>query len=479
MPDLDLRGDSGRRARILVADDEQSMREMLSMVLEGEGHEVITADDAISALESFDRHQGEIQLVIQDLKMPGMDGVDLLAELKRRSPDVPVVVITAFSSWDNAVEAMRVGAYDYIRKPFDTDAIRLVVGRALARQALLDNCPDAERSDLVSRVEMIGNHPLIQEVMRMVLRIGPTDSTVLVQGESGTGKELVARAVHMRSLRKDRPFVSVNCSAFTESLLESELFGHVRGAFTGAIEDKQGFFRAADGGTLFLDEVADMSLTTQVKILRVLEERKVCPVGSTEAHSVDVRIVAATNKDMEEEVRENRFREDLFYRLNVIPLWLPPLRERKDDIPLLAGHFLAKHSNKMNKNVRQISDEASTVLFRYHWPGNVRELENIIQRHVALCEGSTIERIAPLSRSVVEDAEPPRASVPSAEGVALPEAGVVLERILEDVERSYLQEALRQTGGNLTNAARLLGMSYRSLRYRVKKLDVRHREPVV
>ena len=472
MPDSTPAAERMEQRSILVADDEASMRDLLRLLLESEGYRVFTAVNGREALDIFAQHQDEISLIIQDLKMPEMEGTTLLRHFKEKAPDVPVVIITAFSTWDNAVDAMRLGAYDYIRKPFDTDSIRLVVSRAIERQRLLENSPVKLRQEIASQVEMIGNHLRVQEVMQMVRRIAPTDSTVLIQGESGTGKELVARAVHLRSLRKTQPFVSVNCSAFTESLLESELFGHVRGAFTGAVEDKPGFFRAANGGTLFLDEVADMSLTTQVKILRVLEERKVCPVGSTETHPVDVRIIAATNKNMETEVHERRFREDVYYRLNVIPIWLPPLRDRKDDIPLLAGYFLAKYARQMRKDVTSISDEARETLFRYNWPGNVRELENIIQRHVALCEDSTIRRVEIMVRhpTLIE-------SEPEMIGERLiPDGGVDLEERLTDCEKKYLREALKISGGNLTNAAKLLGMSYRSMRYRVKKLKVKEME---
>jgi two-component system, NtrC family, response regulator PilR len=456
---------------ILVADDERSMRELLEMLLGAEGYSVLTASNGCDALEILRGERERIDLVIQDLKMPGMDGTELLKVIKTEAPDIPVIVMTAFSSWDSAVEAMRLGAYDYVRKPFDTDAIRSVVGRALEKRAYLRNCPDHLRDEARTSSDMIGNNPLVQEVFRMVNLIAPTDSTVLIEGESGTGKEIVARSIHKRSHRRDRPFIPVNCSAFTESLLESELFGHVRGAFTGAFDNKQGLFRAANGGTLFLDEVADMSLTTQVKILRVLEERKISPVGSTEQHAIDVRIIAATNKSMEEEVRKKNFREDLYYRLNVIPLYLPALRDRKDDIPLLTGHFLAKYSRQMRKNVTRISDRARQALYEYDWPGNVRELENIIQRHVALSGGNTIETLTISGR--------PEKSAELAPAVAthpdslIPETGIDLERELENYERSYLRAALKRTQGNLTNAAKLLGMSYRSIRYRVKKLKVK------
>jgi two-component system response regulator PilR (NtrC family) len=398
--------------------------------------------------------------------------VELLRRIKEKSPELPVVVITAFSTWDNAVEAMRLGSYDYIRKPFDTDVIRSVVSRAIEQRLALQSAPAALREELTYKSEIIGNNHLMQEVFAMIKRIAPTDSTVLIRGDSGTGKELVARAIHYRSFRRTQPFISVNCSAFTESLLESELFGHVKGAFTGAIENKEGLFKAAHGGTLFLDEVADMSLTTQVKMLRVLEERKVVPVGSTKTDHVDVRIIAATNRDIEEEVRKRNFREDLFYRLNVIPLSIPPLRVRKEDIPLLAGYFLAKYSRQMKKDVHTISAAARLALSEYDWPGNVRELENIIQRHVALCEGSTIERIQ------LPDGGRGRqgAGAAGASAQLIPSEGISLPERMDDYERGFLREALKATGGNLTNAAKILGMSYRSMRYRVKKLGVKHSE---
>ncbi len=458
-----------------MSDDESSLRELLTIVLEGEGYQVISAASGREALETFRENKRTLDLVLQDLKMPEIDGVRLLGHYREEAPDLPVVVMTAFSTWDNAVEAMRLGAYDYIRKPFDTDAIRQVVHRALDRKTFLEECPDDLRQEVVSRPEMIGNHESVQEVMQMVRRIAPTDSTVLIQGESGTGKELVARAVHYRSLRKNARFVSVNCSALTETLLESELFGHTRGSFTGAVSDTEGLFQAADGGTLFLDEVADMSLTTQVKMLRVLEERRVSPVGSAGSRPVDVRIIAATNRDIHAAVRERSFREDLFYRLNVIPVCLPPLRERKDDIPLLAGYFLAKYARQIGKRVTGISSGARETLRQYDWPGNVRELENVIQRQVVLCEGPAIQQLQLVGQSVSRSVSD-RIGVPDEE--MIPPEGMDLEEKLDDFERAYLREALRITEGNMTNAAKLLGMSYRSIRYRVKKLKVREEELV-
>ena len=462
-------GESQDKKTILVADDERSMRDLLGMLLEAEGHEVLLASNGREAMEVFSRERDRISLVIQDLKMPEVDGSQLLRWLKKEAPLLPVIIITAFSTWDDAVEAMRLGAYDYVRKPFDTDTIRSVVARALEKRVCVDNTGSEED---VQSLKMIGNTPVLEGVFRMVNLIAQTDSTVLIQGQSGTGKEIVARTIHQRSYRKTKSFIPVNCSAFTESLLESELFGHVRGAFTGAVEDKQGLFRAASGGTLFLDEVADMSPTTQVKILRVLEERKISPVGSTDMHPIDVRIIAATNKNMEEAVQKKTFREDLYYRLNVIPLFLPNLRDRKDDIPLLTGHFLAKYSKQMRKEVTKISDRARQTLYDYEWPGNVRELENIIQRHVALCEGDTIEALTISGRPQ----RPLEFAVPQHEtdvSKLIPANGINLESELERFEKSYLREALMLTGGNLTLAAKLLGMTYRSIRYRVKKLKVR------
>ena len=457
---------------VLVVDDERSLRELLQLLLEAEGYRVLTAVDGESALELL-AARPEIKLVIQDLRMPGMGGLALLRKLRSAYPRLPVLVVTAFSTWDDAVEAMRLGAYNYIRKPFDTENIRRLVRRALESQSL--SVREGETS--VYR-EMIGNHRLMQQVYSIVQRIATTDSTVLIQGESGTGKEMVARAVHYRSHRAARPFVPVNCSAFTDSLLESELFGHRRGAFTGALEDRKGVFQVAEGGTIFLDEVGDMNASTQVKLLRVLEERKISPVGSSSLQPIDVRLVAATNKDMEEEVCEGRFREDLFYRLNVIPLQLPPLRERIDDVPLLVGHFLAKYSKRMGKNVSGISDGALRALSDYSWPGNVRELENIVQRHVALCESDRIETIT-IRSGPSRDGRDDRSRGSRVSDVCslIPKQGVELESELEELERRYLREALRMTEGHMTNAAKLLGMSYRSIRYRIKKLGVKDATP--
>ncbi len=468
-----------RRMTVLVVDDERGIRELLCLLLDAEGHRTFGASSGEEALEIVGREKGTIDVVIQDLKMPGMGGIRLLRDLRSMDSSVPVIVITAFSTWDDAVEAMRLGAYNYIRNPFDTDSIRTIVHRALQTRTLLsEGGVDGDTDTNIYR-EMIGNHTSMHQVFDAIQRIATTDSTVLIQGESGTGKEMVACGIHVQSHRRSRAFVPVNCSAFSDSLLESELFGHRKGAFTGAVADKDGLFQVAEGGTIFLDEVGDMSLSMQVKLLRVLEERKGSSVGSTELTPVDVRIVAATNKVMEDEVRAHNFREDLFYRLNVIPLWLPPLREREEDIPLLVGHFLAKYSLRMQKDVIRISDRALRTLCAHDWPGNVRELENIIQRHVAFCDGEAIEEIEIGSPGSTRrprcdtGAEATATTATTATTVLIPEDGMELEEELQALERRYLIEALRMTRGHMTRAAKLLGMSYRSIRYRVKKLGIK------
>ncbi len=458
---------------VLIADDEESMREFLEIVIGNEGFAVKTVPGGVEALEAI--RCTPPRVFIQDLRMGGLDGMELLERVKAIDPDLPVIVITAYSTWNTAVEAMRLGAFDYLKKPFDTDHIRSIVQRAI-------QVSERASDDDVVRKLVVGNTPPMRRVYDLVKKVAPTDSTVLIYGESGCGKELVARSFHAASHRARGMFVPVNCSAFTDSLLESELFGHVKGAFTGAVDSRRGLFATADGGTLFLDEVADMSLATQVKILRALEERRVNPVGGDREVAVDVRIIAATNKDLENEVRRGSFREDLFYRLNVIPVHLPALRERQDDIPLLAGHFLARYARAMGKDVRGIAPDAQRALMEYSWPGNVRQLENVIQRHVALCDGEVIESIdlsgreGVISESLLDAPEPREVGETGVEGAhtgLIPEQGIILDDVMDDIERCYLLQALERTDGNLTQAAKILGMSYRSIRYKVKKLGVR------
>lgn len=450
--------------KILVVDDEPSMRNYLSAILGREGYQVQTAEDGISALEVLGKQ--DFDVVIADIKMPGLDGIQLLGAIKTEHPDTEVMVITAYSTWASAVEAMRLGAYNYIRKPFDNEEIRQTVGRAL-ELVKLRRQQGKPAEDVLHLDSLIGNSPQMREVKDLILRVGPTDGTVLIQGESGTGKELVARALHFTSTRSQANLIAISVAAFPETLLESELFGHVRGAFTNAYADKKGLLELAHKGTFFLDEVAEMSLSTQVKLLRVLEQWEVKPVGATRSVKVDLRLIAATNRSLEEEVRRGNFREDLFYRLNVIPIKLAPLREKRGDIPLLAGYFLARAARTMAREVSEISPEALQALVNYDWPGNVRELINAVQRAVALNRTKRIE-LSDLDEKL--KGTTPRAARDDYE---IPPTGIDLKACLEDLERGYILRALAITGGSITRAAKLLHTSFRSLRYRIKKLGIK------
>ena len=451
-------GRASKAARVLVVDDEASLREMLAIVLQRSGYQVSTATDEVGGIEAFRRERPD--LVLLDLVLGGPGGLDVLRQMKELDPTIPVVVITAYSTWDNAVEAMRLGAYDFVKKPFDDNQqVREVVSRALAQRAQMTQ---AERR--TAKSEILGNSPAIRSVLDVVERVAPTDTTVLIMGESGTGKELLARAVHYCSHRAQGPFLSVNCGAFPETLLESELFGHVKGAFSGAVQDKKGLIEVCDQGTFFLDEIGELSLDTQVKLLRVLEDRALLPVGGTTPRRVDVRFMCATNKDLEEQVRKGRFRSDLYYRINVVPIRIPPLRERKKDIPLLAAHFLAKYAGDQGKEIREIGLDVQDALLGYDWPGNVRELENTIQRAVTLSRGDALQVGHLQIRTGGARSRPPQ--------VDLPPEGIELERLLEDLERGYLLAALEQTKGNVTQAAKLLGISFRQMRYKLKKYDL-------
>jgi two-component system response regulator PilR (NtrC family) len=472
---------AGQR-RILVLDDEASMQRLMRVILEGEGYEVVATDDGREALDLVGREP--FDLVIQDLRMPKMDGLTFLRLLKERRPEMLSIVVTGYGTWDTAVNAMRLGAYTHLAKPFDTEDFRQLVARALERRRHLAS---HRRPTDFPLLDIVGNSPATNAVVHLIKRIAATDTTVLLSGESGTGKELVARAIHYNSLRQNGPFVPVNCGAFTETLLESELFGHVKGAFTNAIADRQGLFAAADTGTLFLDEIGEMSPLMQVKLLRVLEGRTYKPVGSSRESRTDVRILAATNRNLAQLMNEGDFREDLYHRLNVIPMALPSLRERREDIPLLAGHFLARYSKRMGKQVTGIEEEALRKLVEHSWPGNVRELENTIERSVALCAGERITEaeitgldsagFAPQPAAgaavfpPVPHAPAPGVLPPSAPTV-LPEGGMDLERYLLALERAYIIQALERTEWNMTEAAKLLGMTFRSIRYRVGKLGI-------
>ncbi|MFH1464189.1 MAG: sigma-54 dependent transcriptional regulator [Pseudomonadota bacterium] len=454
--------------RILVVDDERSMRDFLEILLKREGYQVETAGSAEHGLRAFtaDPHD----LVLTDMNLPGMSGLDLLSELKTRAAsgarDAPVVLITAYGTASTAVEAMKRGAYDYVMKPFNNDELKLLLRRALEERALKEENLrlKTELKDRYHFESLVGSSPAMQEVYSLVERIKDARINSLIEGESGTGKELVARAIHYSGVRRDSPFVAVNCGAIPETLIESELFGYKKGAFTGAIRDKIGFFEAADKGTIFLDEIGEMPLLTQVKVLRAIQERRVTPVGSTEEREVDVRILAATNRDLETEVKEGRFREDLFYRLNVITLRVPPLRERRADIPELARHFITRFAKEYGKPIEGLTPEASRLLQQYEFPGNVRELENLVERSVALATGPRIgvdllpAKVRPRSDRSLEDTEGP-----------FPTDGIDLDGRLLSYELFWLNRALEEAGGNKTHAAELLQMSFRSFRYRLQK----------
>ncbi|HOX05984.1 MAG TPA: sigma-54 dependent transcriptional regulator [Planctomycetota bacterium] len=460
--------------RILVVDDEVSMRKVLSAVLGSDGHEVRATDDGNEAIAAF--ADGSWDLVIEDLRMPKMHGLELLGRLKGIDPAAMVIVMTAFGTWDTAVEAMRLGAYDYLKKPCDNEHLRAVVAKAIARRRA--GATSARfRANTSPAVEvLIGNDPRMREVMDVIRRVAPTDSTVLIQGESGTGKELAAASIHSQSLRADGPFIDINCGAFAETLLDSELFGHIKGAFTGAVADKMGLMEAADQGTLFLDEVAELSPATQVKLLRVLETRQFRPVGGVNDKRVDVRFIAATNRNLAELVTSGAFREDLFFRLNVIPLVIPPLRDRRGDIPQLAGFFLAKHAARTGRQITTIDEGAAEWLKCHDWPGNVRELENTIERAVALTRSDrlTVEDLAATSNPLrAAPASAPTASQTRTDPIATPPAGMNLDEHLAAIEKDFILKALASTGGNMTEAAKLLGMTFRAIRYKVRKYGLR------
>jgi two-component system, NtrC family, response regulator PilR len=447
--------------KILVVDDEPSMRELLGIMLRKEGFEVVVADSRAMAASVLAK--GPVDLVITDVKLPDGDGIEILRHVKAAAPETLVIVMTAFGSTQTAVAALKLGAHDYLTKPFDVEELKIVVRSSLEKRQL-------QEENLLLKAEFRSRHGLerivgvssaMAAVFDLVRSVAGTSSTVLIAGESGTGKELVAKAIHALSPRKDAPFVSINCGALTETLLESELFGHIKGAFTDAHQTKKGLFEAAHRGTLFLDEVGDTPPSMQVKLLRALQDKRIRRVGGTEEMEVDVRVVAATNRSLERLVEERRFREDLFYRLNVIPLRLPPLRERREDIPLLAEHFLEGFSREMAKGVTKISADAMKRLMEYRWPGNVRELENVIERAVAL---ETTPTVLPERLPEALQGEPPRKAAPTELG-----EGFSLDDHLLAIERDLLREALSRASGDRSTAARLLGLSPRSLRYLMTK----------
>jgi two-component system response regulator PilR (NtrC family) len=457
-----------RSARILVVDDERSMRELLAIVLRREGYEVLLAENGRAAIDTLEREP--IDLLISDIKMPDLSGVDVLRAAKQIDRDVLGIMITAFASTDTAVEAMRLGACDYLSKPFDIDLLKMKVREKIENRQLRQENVLLKRTLGLSHQfsNIIGRSESMLAVFKMIETVARTTSTILLTGESGTGKGLVAQAIHFHSLRREKPFVALNCGALPESLLESELFGHMRGSFTGADANKKGLLEAAERGTVFLDEIGEMSAVMQVKLLRVLQERRFRRVGGLEEIQADIRVITATNQDLTKLIAAGRFREDLFYRINVIPIALPPLRERREDIPLLAEHFLKKYSGQMDKAITAVSGEAMELLVRHDWPGNIRELENVLERAVALEATPTIlVESLPLTVRI----ESPRASPQP--GDVLPGSGFDLEAHVKDIEIGFIAEALKRAGGVQVKAADLLGMSFRSFRYYVKKYNLR------
>jgi len=452
--------------RVLVVDDERSMRDLLAIMLKQAGHDVALAEGGAEAIATLKREP--FDLIVTDLRMREVDGLAVLRAAKEHSPQTVVLVITAFASTETAVEAMKLGAYDYITKPFKMDEVKLTIANALERKRLQDENQALKRQLRRERgfENFVGRNPQMLDIFDTIRKTADSLSTVLITGESGTGKELVARALHEESSRRSGPFVSVNCGAIPETLMESEFFGHLKGAFTGAVASTTGLFSAASGGTLFLDEITEVPHSVQVKLLRAIQEREVRRVGDTRDVKVDVRLVAASNRDVAKAVAGGMLREDLFYRLNVIPIHIPPLRERPEDIPLLAAHFIKKIAAELGKSVRGVTPEALAILESYHWPGNIRELENVIERALVLGSGEMLDTDA-----LPADVRRPRdvQDVP----VEIPESGLDLQATLDQIEQRYIQMALARTGGVQTRAAELLRVSFRQLRYKLQKYGTR------
>jgi two-component system, NtrC family, response regulator PilR len=455
--------------KILVADDEQSMREFLDIMLKKEGYKVSLASNGEEVVKLIDNDL--FDLVLLDIRMPKLDGISALKKIKAIAPETIVIMITAYASADTAIKAMKEGAYDYITKPFKIEEIKLIIKNALEKKNL------QKENILLKQVvrdryhfgNIIGQSPKMVVLYDLLEKVSPTKTNILITGESGTGKELVAKAIHYNSPRKEKPFVTLNCGAIPESLIESELFGHMKGAFTDAIATKKGLFEVADEGTIFLDEISELPLLMQVKLLRVLQDKEFKRVGGTEDIRVDVRIISATNINLEEGVKEKRFREDLFYRLNVIQIKLPPLRDRKEDVQILANHFLKKYSEELNKNIAKISPEALPILLNYEYPGNVRELQNIIERAVAL---ESNQELTAHNLSSYLNEQPLLRKGPI--DIEIPNEGINLEKIVEDLERTLLLKALDKTKGIKKKAAELLHINFRSMRYRLEKYGLNH-----
>jgi len=456
--------------RMLIVDDETSMTQMLTILFEKEGIEVTTASSAEEALALIP--QKHFDLVLSDIRMGKLSGTDLLREIKKFETSPDVILMTAYATAESAIEALKLGAVDYIVKPFDVDELLHRAMNVLEKRNLFEE--NIQLKVELSKVDkfghLIGRNPEMQKIYAMIERIAPTNSSILVQGESGTGKELVARAIHNHSLRKNRPFVSVNSGGIPETLLESELFGYVKGAFTGAVQTKKGLFDMATGGTLFLDEIGEMSPMMQVKLLRAIQEKTIRPVGATAEHDVDVRLIAATNRDLFSMVKQNTFREDLYYRINVINLLLPPLRERKEDIPTLVSHLVEKSSRAAGKTAPNVSPKTMDILENYDWPGNIRELQNVVERAIAIATGRVIEPFH-IPDNILGFSAPKKFL-----NLEISGDHFSLNDEIENIRSLYVRKALEIEGGNLTKAAKRLGITFRSMRYFVKKYNAGFRE---
>ncbi|MEP7051816.1 MAG: sigma-54 dependent transcriptional regulator [Pseudomonadota bacterium] len=453
--------------KVLIVEDEPGLRQMLEILFRREGYAVVSAPGCRAALEAISQHPQPFPVVLSDLAMPDGSGMEVLAAAKARNPATEVILITAHSTVENAIGAMRSGAYDFVAKPFDAVELAVLVGKALEKQALtIENQSLRARVSELVGTEVLGRSDAMRGVLDLVQRIANMRTTVLITGESGSGKERVARAVHDASERRQKPFLVVNCGALPEALMESELFGHEKGAFTGAVSKHLGLFREANGGTILLDEVGELPANLQVKLLRVLQERSVRAVGATQETPIDVRVLAATNRDVEADVSSGKFRQDLYYRLNVIRIALPPLRERREDIPMLAERFMRRFADEMGKEVSGFTPDAIRALQAYSFPGNVRELENMLERAVALA-GSRIIGLGDFPQELSGTAGAAGGAL-----IELPEAGCNLDEVVNEVERRLITASLERSGGVRTAAAKLLGISFRSMRYRLAKLGL-------
>jgi two-component system response regulator AtoC len=478
-------------AKILVADDEQNLRRVLTALLRREGHDVVQAANGVEAIERL----ADVDVVITDLRMPGADGMEVLRTASKNHPHLPVIMITAYGSVGQAVEAIKAGAFDYIEKPFEQEAIRIIIDKAIGQAAANRLAPQQQlyvtsESEQRGKFGLVGQSAEMHAIFAVIEKVADTPSTVLITGESGTGKELVAKALHEESSRKGGPFIKINCAAIPKTLMESELFGYEKGAFTGATTSKPGRFELADSGTLFLDEIGEIPVEMQVKLLRAIQESEFERVGGLKTIKVDVRLITATNRDLEQEIARGNFREDLFYRLNVVPLQIPPLRKRTGDIPFLVQHVIKKFNERLKKSITGISDEALAALESHTWPGNIRELENVLERTILFCKGDRIERadlqlvLAPSSSSPSNQSG---SMTPITDAAPLDDdldehaeiSGSLKEVVRAEtarVERELIVKALDETGGNVTQAARLLKISRKSLQMKMKEFGLRDRE---